>query len=172
MSIKLNKRQEKAAHLLVLGHTAKTVAQQLGVREETISRWKQDHLFINLMESIHIRILDDIINHQTSLLKSAQDVVSNTLQDNDVSPNLRTSTALRFLNFYGSNASLFENVKQQLVTRQAYSSETSNEMQVSYEIIQAFFSIRRINKSFSGNEFKQKVNKIMESIDPLLRNID
>ena len=124
------------------------------------------------MESIHIRILDDVINHQTSLLKSAQDVVANTLQDNDVSPNLRTSTALRFLNLYGSNASLFENVKQQLVTRQAYSSETSNEMQVSYEIIQAFFSIRRIHKSLPGNEFKQKVNKIMESIDPLLRNID
>ena len=95
------------------------------------------------MESIHIRILDDVINHQTSLLKSAQNVVSNTLQDNDVSPNLRTSTELRFLNLYGSNASLFENVKQQLVTRQAYSSETSNEMQVSYEIIQAFFILMK-----------------------------
>ena len=38
--MKLNKRQLLATHLLATGLSAKETALQIGIRQETISRWK------------------------------------------------------------------------------------------------------------------------------------
>ena len=41
MSTKLNENQLIAIHLLASGVKASVVAKELGIREETLSRWRQ-----------------------------------------------------------------------------------------------------------------------------------
>ena len=41
MSTKLNKNQLIAVHLLASGVKASVIAQQIDIREETLSRWRQ-----------------------------------------------------------------------------------------------------------------------------------
>jgi len=49
MSKKLNETQLIAAHLLGAGHKPKDIAKKLDVREETISRWKSNDAFYDVM---------------------------------------------------------------------------------------------------------------------------
>ena len=41
MSIKLNEKQLIAVHLLASGVRASIIAKEIGIREETLSRWRQ-----------------------------------------------------------------------------------------------------------------------------------
>ena len=50
MSIKLNEKQLIAVHLLASGVKASIIANQLGIREETLSRWKQIDEFKETLE--------------------------------------------------------------------------------------------------------------------------
>ena len=45
MSIKLNEKQLIAVHLLASGVKASIIAKELGIREETLSRWRQNDTF-------------------------------------------------------------------------------------------------------------------------------
>jgi len=50
MSIKLNEKQLIAVHLLASGVKASIIANQLGIREETLSRWRQMDVFKEALE--------------------------------------------------------------------------------------------------------------------------
>ena len=46
MSIKLKENQLLAAKLLSFGYSSKYVAEKIGIREETLSRWRKNQLFL------------------------------------------------------------------------------------------------------------------------------
>ena len=50
MSIKLKKNQSLAAELLAHGYKSSAVAERLHIRPETISRWRQDRVFNDLVD--------------------------------------------------------------------------------------------------------------------------
>ena len=68
MSTKLNEKQLIAVHLLASGVKASVIANQLGMREETLSRWRQIDEFKKALEDAYITTEDiDYINaHGTS----------------------------------------------------------------------------------------------------------
>ena len=68
MSIKLKKSQSLAAELLAHGYKSNAVAERLHIRPETISRWRQDRVFNELVDNIHLGICTEILNKQMLLL--------------------------------------------------------------------------------------------------------
>ena len=60
MSIKLKENQLLAARLLSYGLTAKSVAKSINIREETISRWKSEKYFLDLIKKNQYDFLDYI----------------------------------------------------------------------------------------------------------------
>ena len=50
MSTKLNENQLIAVHMIASGVKASTIAKQLGIREETLSRWRQIDEFKEALE--------------------------------------------------------------------------------------------------------------------------
>ena len=70
MSTKLNKNQLIAVHLLASGVKASIIANQLGMREETLSRWKQIDEFKKALEDATEAILREIDETHKNLLIS------------------------------------------------------------------------------------------------------
>ena len=60
MSIKLNENQLIAVHLLASGVKASIIANQLGIREETLSRWRQIDVFKDALEDATEVVLREI----------------------------------------------------------------------------------------------------------------
>ena len=60
MSKKLNENQLIAVHLLASGVKASIVANQLGIREETLSRWRQIDEFNETLQDARETILREI----------------------------------------------------------------------------------------------------------------
>ena len=52
MSTKLNKKQLLAAEFLAFGETARSVSAKLGIRHETISRWKKIPCFVDMIRDV------------------------------------------------------------------------------------------------------------------------
>ena len=50
MSRKLNENQLIAVHLIASGFKASNVSKKLGIREETLSRWRQEDIFKEALE--------------------------------------------------------------------------------------------------------------------------
>ena len=50
MSTKLNEKQLIAVHLLASGVRASIIAKEIGIREETLSRWRQIDEFKKALE--------------------------------------------------------------------------------------------------------------------------
>ena len=75
MSIKLNKRQLLATHLLATGLSAKETANQIGIRQETISRWKKLDMFADQLNTLHIEILETILTKQAGMIQLAHDTL-------------------------------------------------------------------------------------------------
>ena len=66
MSTKLNENQLIAIHLLASGVNASVVAKELGIREETLSRWRQIDEFQKLLDNTTEVILREIVEtHKT-----------------------------------------------------------------------------------------------------------
>ena len=50
MSRKLNENQLIAVNLIASGFKASNVSKKLGIREETLSRWRQEDIFKEALE--------------------------------------------------------------------------------------------------------------------------
>ena len=72
MSKKLNENQLIAVHLLASGVKASIIANQLGIREETLSRWRQiDETHKNLLICSQNVINEALNNEELDLFKKA-----------------------------------------------------------------------------------------------------
>ena len=77
MSTKLNEKQLIAVHLLASGVRASIIAKEIGIREETLSRWRQIDEFKEALEDATEVVLREIDETHKNLLirKSAIRIV-------------------------------------------------------------------------------------------------
>ena len=74
MSTKLNENQLIAVHLLASGHKSCDVAKRLHIRQETLSRWRQDSQFDKAVNDTTEIILSEIIDTHKNILILSQKV--------------------------------------------------------------------------------------------------
>ena len=93
MSTKLNESQKIACHLLA----SRVIAKKLGIREETLSRWRQTDEFKEALELATRIILKEIVETHKNLLISSQNIILDALSNNDLDIFKKASLALRYL---------------------------------------------------------------------------
>ena len=97
MSTKLNKNQLIAVHLLASGVKASVIAKKLGIREETLSRWRQIDEFKEALEEATEAVLREIDETHKNLLISSQNVINEALNNKELDLFKKANLALRFL---------------------------------------------------------------------------
>ena len=97
MSTKLNEKQLIAVHLLASGEKASVIAKQLGIREETLSCWRQIDEFKEALEDATEAILREIDETHKNLLIRSQDVISEALNNEELDLFKKANLALRYL---------------------------------------------------------------------------
>ena len=97
MSTKLNEKQLIAIHLLASGVKASIIAKELGIREETLSRWRQIDEFKEALEDATEAILREIDETHKNLLIRAQNVINEALNNDELDLFKKANLALRYL---------------------------------------------------------------------------
>ena len=97
MSTKLNENQLIAVHLLASGIKASVIANQLKIREETLSRWRQIDAFQEALEDALEVILREIDETHKNLLISSQIVIKEALSNEELDLFKKANLALRYL---------------------------------------------------------------------------
>ena len=97
MSTKLNENQLIAVHLIASGVKASVIANQLGIREETLSRWRQIDEFNKAVEDAIEVILREIDETHKNLLISSQNVINEALNNDELDLFKKANLALRYL---------------------------------------------------------------------------
>ena len=97
MSTKLNENQLIAIHLLASGVKASVVAKELGIREETLSRWRQIDEFQKSLDNTTEVILREIVETHKNLLISSQSIIYDALHDQELDIFKKANLALRYL---------------------------------------------------------------------------
>ena len=99
MSTKLNEKQLIAIHLLASGYKSCEVAKQLNIRQETLSRWRQDDHFDKAVSDTTEIILNEIIDTHKNILIISQKVILEALKDDSLDIIRKANIALRFIGF-------------------------------------------------------------------------
>jgi hypothetical protein len=97
MSTKLNEKQLIAVHLIASGVKASIIAKQLGMREETLSRWRQIDEFKEALEDATEVVLREIDETHKNLLISSQNTITEALNDEELDIFKKANLALRYL---------------------------------------------------------------------------
>ena len=97
MSIKLNEKQLIAVHLIASGVKASLIAKQLGIREETLSRWRQIDEFKEALEDATEAVLREIDETHKNLLIRSQGVINEALNNEELDLFKKANLALRYL---------------------------------------------------------------------------
>ena len=118
MSTKLNEKQLIAVHLLASGVRASIIAKQIGIREETLSRWRQNDKFNKAVEDATAFILREIIDTHKNLLITSQSIISNALNNEELDLFKKANIALRYLSLMKGKDDLLEQSKRQLSSYQ------------------------------------------------------
>ena len=97
MSTKLNENQKIVCHLLAIGMKTSEIFKQVKIRPETLSRWKQDLLFKECLESAQEKVINNIHETQKYILLKSQDTIIKALENNDLDIFKKAMIALRYL---------------------------------------------------------------------------
>ena len=97
MSIKLNENQLIAVHLIASGVKASNISKQIGIREETLSRWRQEDIFKEALEDTTEIILKEIVETHKNILIKCQSIIVDTLNDENLDMFKKANIALRYL---------------------------------------------------------------------------
>ena len=97
MSTKLNEKQLIAVHLIASGVRASVIANQLGVREETLSRWRQIDEFKEALEYATEAVLREIHETHKNLLILSQSVINEALNNEELDLFKKANLALRYM---------------------------------------------------------------------------
>ena len=97
MSIKLNENQLIAVHLIASGVKASNVSKKLRIREETLSRWRQEDIFKEALEDTTEIILREIVDTHKNILIKCQNIIADTLNDKNLDMLKKANIALRYL---------------------------------------------------------------------------
>ena len=116
MSTKLNENQLIAIHLLASGLKASNIAKQLGVRKETLSRWRQEPIFKEALEDKIEIILSEIIESQKHLLMMSQNVILKTLESKSIDLVKKSNIALKFIGLMKGKDDLSDQSSKRLIS--------------------------------------------------------
>jgi len=97
MSKKLNENQLITAHLIASGVKASVIAKQLDIREETLSRWRQNDEFNEAVENAIEVVLREIDETHKNLLITSQNIISDALNSEELELFKKANLALRYL---------------------------------------------------------------------------
>lgn len=97
MSIKLNEKQLIAVHLLASGVRASIIAKEIGIREETLSRWRQIDEFKEALEDATEVVLREIDETHKNLLIRSQNVIDEALNNEELDLFKKANLALRYM---------------------------------------------------------------------------
>ena len=97
MSIKLKENQLLAAYLLATGIKTSEILEQLKIRPETLSRWRQDSEFIKAIQSAQEAVLEGIIYSQKSILLLSQNTLIRAFHNDKLDDFKKSMIALRYL---------------------------------------------------------------------------
>ncbi len=97
MSIKLNENQLIAVHLIASGVKASNISKQIGIRQETLSRWRQEDIFKEALEDTTEIILKEIVETHKNILIKCQSIIVDTLNDENLDILKKANIALRYL---------------------------------------------------------------------------
>ena len=97
MSTKLNENQLIAIHLIASGVKASLISKQLGIREETLSRWRQNDTFSEEVKNATEHVLTEIVDTYKNLLITSQNIIADALNDEELDSFKKANLAIRFL---------------------------------------------------------------------------
>ncbi len=97
MSTKLNENQLIAIHLIASGVKASLISKQLGIREETLSRWRQNDTFSEEVKNATELILNEIVDTHKNLLITSQNIIADALKNEELDLFKKANLAIRFL---------------------------------------------------------------------------
>ena len=97
MSTKLNENQLIAVHLIASGVKASAIANQLNIREETVSRWKQINEFKEALDDATELVLREIDETHKNLLINSQNVIKEALENKELDLFKKANLAIRYL---------------------------------------------------------------------------
>ena len=97
MSTKLNENQLIAVHLIASGVKASVIANQLKIREETLSRWRKIDEFKEAVEDAIEDVLREIDETHKNLLISSQNVINEALNNKELDLFKKANLALRYM---------------------------------------------------------------------------
>ena len=118
MSRKLNENQLIAVHLIASGVKASNISKQIGIREETLSRWRQEDIFKEALEDTTEIILKEIVETHKNILIKCQSIIVDTLNDENLDILKKANIALRYLSLMRGKGDISqkssENLKEHL----------------------------------------------------------
>ena len=97
MSSKLNESQKMACNLLATGMKTSDILNQLNVRPETLSRWKQTEEFKSCLLKTQEKVLESIIDTKKHILILSQDIIIQTLKNESLDDLKKAMIALRYI---------------------------------------------------------------------------
>jgi len=102
-SKKLNGNQQLAIQLLASGKAGKAVAQELGIRNETLSRWRNQPQFQAELNAFVEDIRENARGRLLALVDRALEIIEQELK-NDEPSSQRTRTAFKVLQMVGGDS--------------------------------------------------------------------
>ena len=114
MSKKLNENQLIASHLIASGVKASIIAKQLGIREETLSRWRQNDEFNEAVEDAIEVVLREIDETHKNLLICSQNVIHEALNNEELDLFKKANLALRYLSLMKGKDDIAQKSSQNL----------------------------------------------------------
>ncbi len=99
MSKKLKENQIIAAKLISFGFSSKYVARQIGIREETLSRWKQNHLFLEKKSKKQLEYLENLETSHFQIIEQSMLTIQEALSTDELSLKDRVDIGIKYLRY-------------------------------------------------------------------------
>lgn len=172
MSTKLNKKQLLAAEFLAFGETARSVSAKLGIRHETISRWKKIPCFVDMIRDVQLILFQEMIARQTSLLSYSQEAVLNAFKSTETTETFKAKLGIKYLNLYGGASTVNDKMEKFYQLQKKANNDSNYSVKKMFNIIDEVFRLYKISDDLSDKEYRKKVREFINSIDYILKPAD
>ena len=110
MSKKLKENQIIAAKLISFGFSSRSVSKWINVREETISRWKAQKIFLEEIQNQQFDTLDFIKEKHFQLFIKSLSIIEKALESDDISLKDKAMISNKYLSL--SSGYLIQNINK------------------------------------------------------------
>ena len=164
MSTKLNKKQLLAAEFLAFGETARSVSAKLGIRHETISRWKKIPCFVDMIRDVQLILFQEMIARQTSLLSYSQEAVLNAFKSTETTETFKANLGIKYLNLYGGASTVHDKMEKFYQLQKKANNDNNYSVRKVFDIIDNLFVIDKISDNLTDDQYRLKVKELLKGI--------